>query len=502
MSLIPVGYQALIEKYDLTVLPHYRQSYITLKGRGSTVIHHNYEKHIYPKTYALKSDEALDHLEFALKHEGFHLGIIASLFKIVHSDDIKAYFLSQPTSKYARKIWFLYEYLTQRKIDIDDSKNLKYVELIDSSKYYTSDGTKSVRHKVINNLLGNREFCPFIRKTEALDSFCKKQLEYKAREITAQYDPRLLARASHYLYVKETISSYEIERERPKQGRLSRFVEMLKLAHKMEHISKQDLIKLQNLIVDERFKDVDYRANQNYIGENINPYFQNIHYISPKPEDVESLMDGLLHVLEHGINNEFHPVILAAIVAFGFVFIHPFEDGNGRVHRFLIHYILSRLGFTPKDIIFPVSAVMLQNIHDYDKVLESYSKPLLSIIDDYNLNNEGVLKVNQETKQFYQYIDYSKFAEYLFECIEITLREHFEKEILYLANYDAAKAHIQEVIDLPDRLIDLFIRFCMQNNGKLSKSKQEKYFAKLTDNEIVLMESVVQEHMLNISEST
>ncbi len=35
------------------------------------------------------------------------------------------------------------------------------------------------------------------------------------------------------------------------------------------------------------------------------------------------------------------------VVGFGFVFLHPFEDGNGRLHRYLIHHVLSARQFTP-----------------------------------------------------------------------------------------------------------------------------------------------------------
>ncbi len=49
-----------------------------------------------------------------------------------------------------------------------------------------------------------------------------------------------------------------------------------------------------------------------------------------------------------------HPIIRAAATVFGFVFIHPFEDGNGRIHRFLIHDILSRDSFMPAGMIIPM----------------------------------------------------------------------------------------------------------------------------------------------------
>ena len=42
-------------------------------------------------------------------------------------------------------------------------------------------------------------------------------------------------------------------------------------------------------------------------------------------------------------------------------FCTPFEDGNGRIHRFLIHNILARQGFTPEGVMFPISAPMLKN---------------------------------------------------------------------------------------------------------------------------------------------
>ncbi len=50
---------------------------------------------------------------------------------------------------------------------------------------------------------------------------------------------------------------------------------------------------------------------------------------------------------------------------------------------------------------------------------------------------------------------------------------------------------IQEIVDMPDRKIDLFIRFCLQNNGRPSAHKRANHFDFLSDEEIVHMEQAV-----------
>jgi Fic family protein len=42
-----------------------------------------------------------------------------------------------------------------------------------------------------------------------------------------------------------------------------------------------------------------------------------------------------------------HPLLLAAMLHYRFVRIHPFDDGNGRVSRLLMNYVLFRYGFPP-----------------------------------------------------------------------------------------------------------------------------------------------------------
>ncbi|MGD8955189.1 MAG: Fic family protein [Desulfobacterales bacterium] len=171
--------------------------------------------------------------------------------------------------------------------------------------------------------------------------------------------------------------------------------------------------------------------------------------------------------------------------------MHPFEDGNGRIHRFLIHNILARRGFTPKGVMFPISASMLKNPADYDASLEVFSRPLMPLVE-YTLDEDGRMTVHNETAVWYRYMDMTPQAEALFRFIEQTIDTELAGELAFIANYDKTKKVVQEIVDMPDRQIDLFIRFCLQNNGRLSARKRTSHFGFLSDEEIVRMEQAVQ----------
>jgi len=45
-----------------------------------------------------------------------------------------------------------------------------------------------------------------------------------------------------------------------------------------------------------------------------------------------------------------HPVLVACLMKLKFVSIHPFEDGNGRVSRVIMNYLLHKSGYPMFDI--------------------------------------------------------------------------------------------------------------------------------------------------------
>jgi hypothetical protein len=484
--LRPVGYTKLIQENDLVAIPNWHQSTITDGAVSRRESANGFVQESFRKAYE-PDDDLGAQLEFAFKYDGINLLILTKLFKVVAKESIIQYVRSKPTGKNARRIWYLYELLTGSQLDIGDLKQGSYIDLIDSEEYYTSPGRSVQRQRIHDNLLGDARFCPTVRRTQKLQQFEHSDLGARCRQVMQKYPLELLKRALSYLYTKESKSSFEIEHIKPTVTRTERFASLLQLAEREDFFNKEALIKLQNHIVEERFGDRDYRANQNYVGESVSWQNERVHFVSPKPADLDELMIGMFSSHERMGDPSVHPVIHAAIIAYGFVFMHPFEDGNGRIHRFLIHNILSRRGFTPAGIMFPVSAAMLKHREDYDASLEVFSRPLMPFID-YTLDELGRLTVQNETADYYRYIDLTAQAEALFEFIKETIEVELVEELRFLIHYDKAKQAIQEIVDMPDRLIDLFIRFCNQNHGKLSKRKRDEFFAMLTDEEVAKME--------------
>lgn len=487
----PAGYAYLIDLLGLSSTVNWHQSFVSHSSKHQIKSVEGVIQEIYPARY-WPGEKIGDHLEFALKYDGVHLALLSQIFECSPMAALMDYIQSKPTGKYARKIWFLYEFLLEKKLPIDDLTIGNYIEILDDRSYYTiNNGEKSSRHRIINNLLGVKGFCPVVRKSKKLLEYDEIDLRQKCEDIVTTYPSDLLRRAFSYLYSKETKSSFEIEHVKPNASRIEKFIAALTLAQKSDFCEKQHLIELQNLIVDPRFQDQDYRVIQNYIGQTVAYQNEIIHFICPKPNDIHCLMSGLIATHQRLIAGNVSPIIHAAIIAYGFVFLHPFEDGNGRIHRFLIHNILSLRGVVPSQLIFPVSAVMLKNPKDYDASLEAFSRPLLQLID-YSLDDMGKMTVENETARWYQYMDMSVQSEYLYAFVMMTIEKELVEELAFIENYDQTKRNIQSIIDMPDRLIDLLIQLCLQNNGHLSTRKRQAHFDFLTDTELTAIELAVK----------
>ncbi len=268
-ELQTVGYTYLIKELNLKTIPNWKTSYISNTANRHSIQSRHKTQEIYPHTY-WPGDNYTDHLEFAIKYDGINLSILYLIFNRINPVELETYIKSKPTSKYTRKIWFLYEFLTARILNIPPLTKGNYTEILEEKRYYTiSNGSRIKRQKIINNLPGPSSFCPVIRKTEHLKSREKIDIYQKSKEIIDTFHQDIIKRSLNYLYGKETKSSFEIENISPDIRRSEKFTQLLKSAKDRDFCNKNDLILLQNQIIDPRFKADNYRTLQNYVGETV-----------------------------------------------------------------------------------------------------------------------------------------------------------------------------------------------------------------------------------------
>ena len=443
----------------------------------------------YPKHFA--ADGLFGHLKFAMRYEPLDLSVLHAAFQQLAPEEVAGWVRGESTGIYARKIWYCYELLTGQRLDLPDVAPTGYVDLLNPKLQYVGQKKLIQRQRLNDNLLGDRAYCPLIRRTAALDEWAAQNLAGETQQLVAQADPLLLARAVSYLYTRETKSSFAIEGETVGKTRAERFVAALERAAEFDASSKASFVQLQNQIVDARFAHDDWRRVQNYVGQTMSDYSEQVHFVCPRPADVSDLMQGWMNFVERLQNSEVDAVCAAAALSFGFVFIHPFEDGNGRIHRFLIQHELARAQFAPLKLAFPVSAVMLRERAAYDRVLEGYAKTILPFIA-YDLNSRGELRVKNETAHLYRYWDATAVSEFLYYCIAETIRRDLREELGFLKLFDGALQAVAEIVDLPQRRASLLVRLILQNRGTLSKTKRTAEFALLTDDEITRIERAIQ----------
>lgn len=477
----------LRQHFDLSSYTLTHHSFIGSGPKIEILSDGSIEQTFGPK-YAPTFNTPLAHWEFALKYDHVDLAFYKAVLSRISEVDIKEYINNAPTSKYTRKTGFLYEFLLGKDLGITISMG-NYVDLLDSDHYVTGNTRKIAKWRINNNLLGNAAFCPVIRRSEILDELLLWNLSEEIDKLKRKYSPETILRAVNYLYRKETKSSYEIEHEKPSPQRIDRFIMLLQQAGQVsssDFLEEQSLTNWQNSIVDHRFAAGGFRDFQNYVGQILPNFIERIHYICPPTQTVHSLMKGLSDLARHTIG--ISPVVRAAMVAFGFVFIHPFEDGNGRLHRFLIHDVLVRDKVLPNDIVLPISAHILNHMADYDAALEAYSVPLVKMVN-YQLDVKGEMTINNpdEIEACYRYPDLTRQTSYLIQAIRSTVHEELPHELFFIQHYDELKIEIQNIVDMPDKDINLMILFLHQNKGVFPKRKR-KFFEKLTDDEITKME--------------
>lgn len=445
---------------------------------------------IYENRFAIK-ETIQGHLAFVFRHEKLDLLVLKRLFLKIPAAEIAKFVKEAPTGIPQRRAWFLYEYLTGRTVDImDASKALTAVDVLDRKRYYTTDGILSRRHRVKDNLLGVSGFCPIVERTPELDRFASKRLSDDARETIGKVSSSLVSRAASFLLLSDSQASFEIEKEHPPRSRIEKWGRAVMQVGK-HPLALEEILRLHAILIDDhRFSSGEFRQHGAFLGEHTKDGEPIPEFIGARADDISSLMHDLIAANERMKNSGVDAVVQAAAIAFGFVYIHPFGDGNGRLHRCLIHQVLAERQFTPPGLLFPVSSAMLDWIEDYQKTLQAHSQELMPYID-WVSTMEGNVEVTNDTVDLYRFFDGTKAAQFLYRCVERTVERDLPREIEYLKRRDEALRGIMDMVDVPNHMAEQFIVYTQRNEGLLPKRRRKEFY-KLTDEEISKFEAIVQ----------
>jgi hypothetical protein len=503
-----IGYKWLAEKYKVEPVQPFR---IDSKiARSRTTIHE--DGHIH-KTYlasARPDDTFADQFTFALKHEGVHLEFLARLFKILPVVELENWINAEPTGQYARRACFFYEWLTGHKLNFPGVNGGNYIDAIDEQLYMAAViSTNNLRWRIRDNLPGNREYCPMVMRTEQVQLAEQYNFKDRLQALEVEFGADILMRSVVWLTVKESRGSFAIEHEEKNVDRVKRFAAVMeqRCGQYESPLRDESLAELQKEILGDRATRYGLRKSPVFVGET-SPWALIVHYIAPNSQDVPSMLSGLrdFEIRTQGKSS----LLRAAVISFGFVYIHPMSDGNGRISRFLVNDVLRRDDAVPEPFILPISATIANTPikrRGYDQVLELLSKPLMyhyqtdfsfgpvQIAEDdvrYNL----IFDAYEDANLTWRYLDLTDHVEYLANIIDLTIEQEMRQEASYLRNFRQVREHVKEFLDGPDADIDRIIRSIRENNGQVSNKLREEFSqlndAKLAGNIILVINAGFQ----------
>lgn len=484
-----IGYEWLAHTYGVTPVQDFAVRCATGRARVTHVdADDGQRREVYPESYR-PAPTFRAHLAFAFRYQGVHLEFLTRLFRLEASKpELEQWIAAEPTGAYARRACFFYEWLTGQALSAPELSSGNYANALDPADYLVGRTVRNSRWRVNDNLPGTPDFCPLIRRVTSVQAAEQYDMAAKLSELEHDFGIDLLMRSAVWLTVKESRASFLIEREQDKTERIQRFAAVMETesGRHANPFEPDTLLLLQRGILGERALRYGLRRSPVYVGHT-ERYRAVVDYIAPHWRETAAMLDGLSAFLDRTGGRS--SLIRAAVACFGFVYIHPMADGNGRISRFLINDILRRDHATAAPIILPVSATIThstQNKAAYDQVLERISRPLMrryaehyrfgatEIAEDgveYNFHFDGY----DDALPVWRYPDLTAHVGYLASVIDETLSNEMRSEARFLQAHDTARAAIKHYLEAPDHDLDNIIRSVRQNNNQLSNSLCKRY---------------------------
>ena len=483
-----IGYRWLMEHYGLNVIQALRIETVVGPTRASVSDGTTEQRTVHE---ALRPETTLaGHLSFALKHEGVHLEALSRLFAAAPNAEVEDWIRREPTGQYARRTGFLYERLAGRRLDVPDLTRGNYVPAVDPKRELTaSTPVNNIRWRVRDNLLGNAGFSPQVHLTPETERALTLDVRERIARLEGQFSAELVLRSAVWLTVKESRASFAIEHEENKSDRIQRFAAVMeqRTGQSADALSVADLEALQREILGPNALHYGLRRSPVFVGESGRFGDERVHYIGPHWDNVPSILEGLRELLKRtaGLSS----VARAALVSFGFVYLHPMIDGNGRISRFLINDVLRRDSALPAPYILPVSAILQRadlRPMSYDGALEIFSRPLMQQYQNHwsfgpEHHAEDGVTYNLQFDRYedalhaWRYPDLTRHVAFLADALDLTIEQEMRAEAQYLQRHGAARARLKGIVEGPDPALDRIIRLVRESRGAISGKLRADY---------------------------
>ncbi|WP_238946586.1 Fic family protein [Vandammella animalimorsus] len=413
-------------------------------------------------------------LLFALKHEGVNLQILAQAMPHLGAQSLLAVLAATPNGRYARVLAHLWETLRGEPLPQRPPVSGAYVDVFDPRRYVTGPAQRDPRWRVNFNGLGTARYCATVERTPAIDQGMAADVLGRTAAFLDGLDAVLLDRALGWAYLHETEDSYAIEHEKPSEDKARAFVHLLKMAHQGRPFTEGYLAELQSSTVTNPFdKAVQFRTEQNWL-RGPGRGAAGVSYVPPPPALLPELMDEWMRFANQAPRHV-DPIVAASVAAFGFVFLHPFMDGNGRLSRFIFHQALCASGRLPKGQLLPVSVAMKRHEAQYLQTLQSYSRPARERVH-VSWIDEGQYHFDfKADAAIFRYWDATACVEFGFQMAAQALDVELKQETAFLARFDEIARRVNARIDMRGNDLATLVTLCLDNGGTLSARKRKRY---------------------------
>ena len=486
-----IGYEHLLAQLSLSAFPVRHPARIRPVSR---VLDTPDELQV-PKLVAPKTDSLLDHVLFALKYEGVDLQILAEALPKIPGGDLIARLRESPTSAYVRKACYLWEWFASAElIDIPAIAG-PYEPLFDPDKYVTGELRRSPKWRINFNGIGSGLYCPTVRLTPAIKQGIAGDILGRTKAFLSLLGPTNADRALSWAYLSETDSSFAIEGETPNQNKTEAFVALLQQAHEKLPLSEDYLSDLQSATITNPFeKAASFRHEQNWLRGGGLKGPSSVTYVPPSPELLSELMPAFME-MANGLPRQIDPIIAASVASFGFVFLHPFMDGNGRLSRFLFHHALCQSGRLERGLLLPVSVAMKRQEAEYLQSLQSFSLPARKLWKVTWLDDDRFEFKFNGADSIYRFWDATPCVEFGYRMAEQAFDVDLRQETEFLARFDRIASALNDEFDVRSNDQHLLIISALQNGGRISNNRRKKLANRVPDEVFDFVEHLAKDEL-------